>query len=201
MVLIFEGADLSGKTTLARHYAAALSLPIVKIRWELKDEEAETVAFAKVTIGLLAATHADVILDRSFLSMWAYASNPEYMMPLLGALRSVPEVYVIVLTTDPDTLHRRYAERGDRFFSEERLRFVNERFALLPVQLPDEVGTLHLDTGRLTVRECCVEVDRILGVMPMRSDPPTPAELVHLRIPIGEIPVDVMFPRRTHQHQ
>ncbi len=77
MVLIFEGADLAGKSTLARHYLGALGLPVVKIRWDLGDERTETIAFARVTLGLLAATRAGVILDRSFVSMWAYTRDPK----------------------------------------------------------------------------------------------------------------------------
>jgi hypothetical protein len=55
------------------------------VRWDLTHPEAETVASAKVTLGLLLATNPDVILDRSFLSMWAYASRSRS-----GASRSGP---------------------------------------------------------------------------------------------------------------
>jgi thymidylate kinase len=57
-VVIFEGADGVGKTTLARQFSVALGYPIVKLRWDLEHEEAQTVAYAKATLGLLSATRA-----------------------------------------------------------------------------------------------------------------------------------------------
>jgi len=50
------------------------------------------VAYAKATLGLLGATGADVILDRSHLSLWAYAADPSYMPPLIAALEHLRDV-------------------------------------------------------------------------------------------------------------
>ena len=188
MVVIFEGADLTGKTTLARHCARTLGFPIVKLRWDLRDAEAETVAFAKATLGLLLATHADVILDRSFFSMWAYDDTPAYMTPLIEALGQVPDVRLVLLTTSAEELRRRYRARPDAWFSEERVLAANERFARLPSAVPAGVGVLRLDTGALSVDECGARLDAALGREPARF------ELTELRIPIGQIPVDVTLP-------
>lgn len=118
MVVIFEGVDLVGKTTLARHCARTLGLPIVKLRWDLHDAEAETVAFAKATLGLLSATGAGVILDRSFLSMWAYEEHADYMLPLIRGLRHLPDARVVVLTAGAEELRRRYQQEPYVWFSE-----------------------------------------------------------------------------------
>lgn len=72
MILIFEGADLVGKSTLAGHFSAAQGLPVVKIRWELDQPEVETRAYAIATTEILRAVAPDVIFDRSYLSWWAY---------------------------------------------------------------------------------------------------------------------------------
>jgi hypothetical protein len=195
MVLVFEGADRVGKTTLARHYARATGWPIVKVRWDLRDAEAETVAFAKMTLGLLLATNPDVILDRSFLSMWAYASGPDYMEPLLQAVGDLPDLRLIVLTASPDALRVRHRERPDAYFTEAQALDANGWFARLPDALPAGVRTLRLDTGVHTVEQCCAAIDAFLQ---LSSGPPATgsARFVERRIPVGEIPVDVSFPVR-----
>ena len=76
MIDIIEGTDLVGKSTLAERVAQAHDWPIVKIRWALVgDAKAETIGMANATIELLAATTPDVILNRSYFSMWAYAES------------------------------------------------------------------------------------------------------------------------------
>lgn len=195
MVLIFEGADLAGKTTLARHYRKALRLPVVKIRWDLRDERAETTAFAKVTVGLLAATGAGVILDRSFVSMWAYTRDPDdYLRPIVETLRYVPDLHLIVLTMGARALHRRYGERPDVYFSEDLLQAVDRRFAELPALVGTTLDVLHLDTGELSADDCRERIDAHLG---LQTPPCQPDELAggrQMTIPIGEIPVTVLFP-------
>ena len=195
MVLIFEGADLSGKTTIATHYLHSLRVPIVRIRWDLANERVETLAFAKVTIGLLTATRANVILDRSFLSMWAYTREPsDYFDPLVEALRFVPELHVIVLTMGAEELHRRYEKHPDTSFSEERLRSVDRRFSELPARYGRSIDVLHLDTARFSPPECVTKIDAHLGLGSRPIQRGSPVRPRVLEIPIGEIPVGITFP-------
>lgn len=197
VVLIFEGADLAGKTTLAMHYSRALQLPVVKIRWDLIDERAETIAFAKVTVGLLAATGADVILDRSFVSIWAYTPDRDgYVDPLVEALRYIPDVHLVILTMGAAELHRRYSRAPDGYFSEERLQTVDRRFDELASSFGDSVEIVHLDVARLSADECREIIDDHLGVEsgPVREGGAEPPGR-KLTIPIGEIPVAISFPR------
>lgn len=196
VVLIFEGADLAGKTTLAMHYSRALHLPVVKIRWDLIDERAETIAFAKVTVGLLAATQAGVILDRSFVSMWAYTpSRDGHMDSLVEALSYIPDVHVVVLTMGAAELHRRYRRAPDRYFSEERLQAVDRRFVELARSFGDSVDIVHLDVSRLSADECRETIDRHLGLdSGQLRDRGAETAARELTIPIGEIPVGITFP-------
>ena len=69
MILIIEGADLVGKSTIANAVSELHSWPIVKIRWRLVgDPEVETRAMATSTVAILNATRPDVIFDRSYFS-------------------------------------------------------------------------------------------------------------------------------------
>jgi len=78
VILIIEGADLVGKSTLTERIMAMTGWPIIKIRWDLRgDPEIETRAMAKTTIAILQATRPDAIFDRNYFSWWAYG-------PVLG---------------------------------------------------------------------------------------------------------------------
>jgi hypothetical protein len=93
VILIIEGSDLVGKSTIAEQCAASHGWPIVKIRWSLiGDVEAETRGMATATIELLVATQPDVIFDRMYFSMWAYGKDVSYMPELIAAFDRVSRV-------------------------------------------------------------------------------------------------------------
>ena len=58
MIVIIEGADLVGKSTLASEVSARTGWPIAKIRWELVgDPMSETVGMAATAIEIHSAQH------------------------------------------------------------------------------------------------------------------------------------------------
>jgi hypothetical protein len=87
--------------------------------------------------------------------MWAYEEDAAYMEPLIVGLRHVLGAHLVVLTTDPPVMRDRYEAHPDRYFSASRVLAANERFTRLPLLMPPEVKTLHLDTGRMTVEQSC----------------------------------------------
>src|SRR5918911_986657 len=113
MIVIFEGADLVGKSTLADRLAAKHGWPVVKIRWALVgDERAETVGIATATIELLRALRPNVIMDRCYFSMWAYGLRTDYLPELIarfGRVSRVAEARLVLLTASPEEIQRRYA--------------------------------------------------------------------------------------------
>jgi hypothetical protein len=191
VVVIFERSDLAGKTTLARHYARALRYPIVKLRWDLVNEQAETIAYAKATVGILGAQEAYLILDRSFLSMWAYSKDRSYMEPLVRVAREIRGLRLVVLTADERTLRGRYEAAPDRFFRLDQVMAANAGFKELVRVLPPEIPTLHLDTGLLSPAECCQRIDALIGRQ-TGSYTAAPESAYRMQvIPIGEIPVTI----------
>ena len=84
-MIVIEGSDQVGKSILAERVAQAHGWPVVTIRWALAgDAKAETFGMANATIELLAATTPDLILDRSYFSMWAYGEEVSYLPELIG---------------------------------------------------------------------------------------------------------------------
>src|SRR5918911_4219444 len=138
MIVIFEGADLVGKSTLADRLAAKHGWPVVKIRWALVgDERAETVGIATATIELLRALRPNVVLDRCYFSMWAYGLQTAYLPDLIarfGRVSRVADARLILVTASAEELARRYAREPDHYFSLEKIQAANARFpSLLPL--------------------------------------------------------------------
>jgi hypothetical protein len=152
VILIVEGADLAGKSTLSRRLAAAHNLPIVKIRWTLVgDTEVETRAMARTTIEILRTTHLSAIFDRLFFSWWAYGhvlgKNVAFMPALINTFNEVEDdARLILLTASDEELTRRFNRKPDLYFPLDVILGVNRRYPSLLPLLPDNLPSLHIDT-------------------------------------------------------
>jgi thymidylate kinase len=167
MILIFEGADLVGKSTLADRFAAQHGWPVVKIRWALVgDERAETVGIATATIQLLRTLRPDVILDRCYFSMWAYGEQTAYLPELIARFDRVSgntDARLVLLTASSEELRRRYEREPDLYFTLEKIQAANARFpALLPL-LPVSLPYLHLDTTNLSPDDAFDQVEAFVA--------------------------------------
>jgi hypothetical protein len=155
MILIIEGADLVGKSTLAARFASDDSLPIVKIRWALRgDPEVETRAMAASTIAILQAARPNVIFDRIYFSWWAYAPvlgyDSSYMPSLIADFAAVQDARLVLLTASAETLRDRFEQNPDLHFPLEVIQGANARFPSLLPLLPASLPSLHLDTSTLS---------------------------------------------------
>ena len=167
MILVFEGADKVGKSTLAQHYANRWQCGIVKTQWELGDPEFETKAFANLTHAMLGAIDCPAVFDRSYFSYWAYAPalgcDAAFMPDLMARFRSRTPARLVLCTADPAELRRRYAADPDLYFSLETVLAANERFPSLLQHVPDSLPALHLDTSSTNVEVAIAEVDEFLS--------------------------------------
>lgn len=168
MIVIVEGADLVGKSTLAAALAQLHGWPIVKIRWALLgDPEIETRAMAASTIAILQATRPSVIFDRIYFSWWAYGPvlgyAVSYMPELIQAFAPVDDARLVVLTASADELARRYNQQPDLYFSLDVIQAANQRFRLLPGLLPPALPVLQLDTTRNDAEGVLSQVERFLA--------------------------------------
>jgi thymidylate kinase len=166
MIVIFEGADLVGKSTLADRLSAQHGWPVVKIRWALVgDVRAETVGMATATIELLRGLRPNVILDRSYFSMWAYGDNIDYLPRLIARfdqVSRVTEARLILLTVSEAELRRRYEREPDLYFSLEKIQAANARFPSLLPLLPASLPHLHLETTSLLPDEAFARLDAFI---------------------------------------
>lgn len=166
MLLIVEGTDLVGKSTLIERLQQALPWPVAKIRWALiGDSRAETVGMATATIELLRAAATDLILDRCFFSMWAYGEERSYVPDLIAAFDRVSAAVparLVLLTATADELRRRYEQQPDEFHSLEIILRANARYPSLLPLLPVSLPHLHIDTTRTTPDEVAEQVHHFL---------------------------------------
>ncbi len=151
MLVIVEGADLVGKSTLVERLAERYDLPIIKLRWALLgDPEIETRAMAATTIAMLRVTRPRAIFDRAYFSWWAYAPalgyDASYMPALIADFTGI-DAHVIVLTASDAELRRRYERKPDAYFSLDVILAANARFPYLLPLLPTSLPRLHIDTS------------------------------------------------------
>ena len=154
MILIIEGADLVGKSTLACRVSALTRWPIVKVRWALVgDPMSETVGMASTAIELLRATQPNLILDRAYFSWWAYGPvlghDVSFMRERVAQFARVSDVTdcrLVVLTATHEELKRRYEREPDLYFPLDVIQAANARFPSLLELVPESLPSLHVDT-------------------------------------------------------
>jgi thymidylate kinase len=168
MIVIIEGTDLVGKSTLAERVANAHDWPIVKIRWALVgDAKAETFGMANATIELLAATRPDVILDRSYFSMWAYGEEVSYLPELIGRFDQVSRVTparLVLLTASEAALRQRFEREPDLYHTLEIIQRANRRFLSLLPLVPKTLPALHIDTSQTAIEAAADQVEAFLRI-------------------------------------
>lgn len=151
MILIIEGADLVGKTTLGKRIAKLKGWPIIKTRWALRGSpEIEMRAMADSTIRILHATQPDVIFDRIYFSWWAYGAalgyDVSYMPEIIEDFGGIIGARLVLLTATEAEIRRRYEREPDHLFSLRTILKANERFPSLLPLLPWRLPHLHIDT-------------------------------------------------------
>lgn len=158
MILIIEGADLVGKSTLARRLTMVKGWPIIKLRWSLRgDPETETKTLAKTTIEFLDATHPNAIFDRCYFSWWAYAPSlgyrVEYMPHVIASFRVIEDARLILLTASELTIQQRYQHKPQHRHPLSVILAANQRYPSLLNLLPDNLPRLHIDTSDIPADE------------------------------------------------
>lgn len=142
MVHIFEGVDLSGKSTLAKNQSESEDIPIIKKKleifnharkdWLVKgDIELITQMFFESIYPL--GIKYDFILDRGLLSSLVYSKffnrdiNLDYVYEYIYG-RYSNYILIKLVYISEEELEKRYALRGDKIFSLDELKIIQKLY-------------------------------------------------------------------------
>src|SRR5450432_2856252 len=101
MIIILEGADLTGKSTLANRLSTLLQFPIVRPWIYLAHPKPSVLSVAKTLHQLFRHIHPDIIYDRFFFSEYIYAQilgrDREYVADLIREWESISDIFLVYL--------------------------------------------------------------------------------------------------------
>ena len=169
MIIILEGADLTGKTTLANRLSTRLQLPIVRPWIYLAHPKPSVLSVAKTLHLLFSHIHPDIIYDRFFFSEYVYARvlgrERDYVAALIQEWASISGVFLVHLTASDETIQSRYVEReGDWYVSLAQILAVRDAYSELLLIVPATIPVLTLDTSNLSPDKIADEVVSWLNV-------------------------------------
>lgn len=151
MILIVEGPDLAGKSTLIERLRVTHPWPVAKVRWTPEgDRRSETIGIARATIVILRALAPDVILDRCYFTRWAYDDERSYLPELIAEFDRVSSAVptrLILLTATEDEIRRRHQREPHHRNTLEAILRANERYPSLLALLPASLPALHVNTA------------------------------------------------------
>lgn len=136
MIHIFEGVDLSGKSTKAQDLSSQLNIPIIKKKLDVFDNigsdflksdliERATRMFFESIYPL--GKHYDFILDRSLLSTLVYCRyferkfDTHYVYKYLLQKEYAQHIEVNLVIADENSIRQRYNTRGEKLFKIEQI--------------------------------------------------------------------------------
>ncbi len=157
MLIILEGADLTGKTTLANQLSTLLQFPIVRPWIHLSYPKPSVISVAKTLHQLFRHIHPDIIYDRFFFSEYVYARilgrDYEYVADLIREWESIPDVFLVCLTASDEAIQLRYEGRGDWYVSLAQIAGIRDTYAELLKIVPSTIPVLLLNTSSIPPRE------------------------------------------------
>lgn len=124
MIIVVEGPDLSGKSTLAKNLAIKLGCKLIKWPYNSKilekcpDESGET--FLNT---IKQFKDVDMVIDRGFISNIVYVEAYDRDYDFTYIFNLVEELNPIFISLEPtsDVVHSRYDRRGDDFVNKLEL--------------------------------------------------------------------------------
>lgn len=132
MILIIEGADLVGKTTLVSRLSEITKIPSTSIWIELENPKLSVISVSKTLRLVLSKINIDIIFDRFFFSEYVYGKvlnrDVSYIHDLLAEWKDVPNIHLVILTAKEDVLRKRFNNRGDKYFKLSQIVNFNKEY-------------------------------------------------------------------------
>jgi thymidylate kinase len=137
-LFIFEGGDLSGKTTFAKEFSKQTGFPIIKKRLDLIKDIKSTLKedfierFNHIFYYSLEPifTGYNIISDRGLISSIVFSKffNRGYDLTYIFDFIKRNDLQIFIMKVDNETLIERYKIRGEELFNIDEVIKINEAF-------------------------------------------------------------------------
>lgn len=159
MIVVLEGADLVGKSTLAKLLSERLGVPTTRIWMDLEYPAPSAKSVAHTLHLFCKAINPTIIFDRLFVSEYIYGTilgrPTEYLVDLMDLWADLPNVYFVLMTASDETIRHRYYERGgDWYLDIEQILAANRIYSSILGILPNNFTVLSLDTTQKNTEIC-----------------------------------------------
>lgn len=132
MIIIVEGADLVGKTTVVQVLSQMMGIPSTSIWVDLTNPKPAVISVARTLKLVLQACNLNIIFDRSFLSECIYGlelgRETEYISELIKEWSDIADLYLVILTAPDDVIRKRYEARGDYYVDIDNILSINSLY-------------------------------------------------------------------------
>lgn len=150
MRIIIEGADGTGKTTLAKQLAEKYNLDVI----HMTNRDSNTFGFYKESIG-----KQDVVWDRNMIGEVIYPSifgrkaniDDDDLLYLIHKARNAGVIFLI-LTCDDRVIRKRLAQRGNEYdFIVSNIGIINKAFC----DIASAFRLPLIDTSKVSFEDIC----------------------------------------------
>ena len=167
MILILEGADLVGKTTLAKELSQRLCIPQTGIWIDLDNPKPSIISVSKTLKLLVQNSKPDIIFDRFFISEWVYSKlnnrEGDYLKDLIDEWAQVDDLFIFILFAKNDILINRYEIRGDERFSINEILNANELYQNLYYYINNQFKCFLIDISEMTTQQISEHIKNVLN--------------------------------------
>ena len=157
MVIILEGADLVGKTTLAKKLGLELGIPQTGIWIDLNYPQPSMVSVSKTLKMVIQALQPNIIFDRSFLSEWVHSKiinrEHDYINELIAEWGKIDDLFLVITYANDNVLKGRFDVRGDERFSINHILKANVLYQELYSFVNNHITSILLDVSESTVEQ------------------------------------------------
>jgi hypothetical protein len=140
VIIVFEGHDLSGKTTAATLLGQEFDIPVIKPWADLSAARSSLTSISRTLLSVVRGVRADFIFDRFITSEYIYGPTSgretTYLDELLEEWRDVSEFCLVELRIGEKELRARFTERGDHMFDIQTILALRERYRVLRSLVP-----------------------------------------------------------------
>lgn len=162
MIIILEGADLVGKTSIAKKLHQITGFPQTSIWIDLNKPKPAVISVSKTIRLIIDALKPDIIFDRSFMSEYVYGNvlgrDISYIPELVHDWKHIKNCFLFIITANEDTLRKRYQQRGDSYVDINNIIEINEQYKKLHFLTEEFIPTFYVDSSDKNVETLAKEI-------------------------------------------